>query len=152
MKKAPPLGVPGRAVRGGRERMRGRGCVLARGHGHGGARGPSRAAGGLRRAEGPPGWGMCVRRLRPRLFRGQSCERVSEAIILCVSMSAKGFCEPREPGVDVAYRARPEGEGRSGWDWWGFRWIVVPIKRFSPVGRLEVVLSPLGPGVGSGVL
>ncbi len=48
----------------------------------------------------------CVRRLWPQLLRGKNRERVSEAAIPFVSVSAKGSCEPREPGVDVVYSKR----------------------------------------------
>ena len=72
--------------------MRGRGCGRARGrargHGHGGGRGLPRAPGAEGGAKAPSG-AVCVRRLRQRLFRVPSCERVSEAVIPFVSVSVK---------------------------------------------------------------
>ena len=85
--------------------MHGRRCGRtlgrAHGHGHGGGRGSPRAPGSLGEGGEAHPWGVRVSMLLPRLFKGKSCEHVSEAVIMFVSMSAKDSCEPRKPGVGV---------------------------------------------------
>ena len=77
-------------------------CVGARaGMGTGGHEDLPRMPGSLGGGEDPPPGCVCVKRLWPRLFRGHSCERVSEAVIPFVSVSVKGSCDQRVPGVDV---------------------------------------------------